>query len=150
MNPQGEYTTIFMQLMVVVIPVLLFAVANWCLTTLFEGEGSLKDIVIAIGYCLLPLPLTMIPTTFFSNYIISSEMDILNLIVTLGFIWTGFLIFFGTMVIHDYSMGKNILTTAGSIVGMAFIMFMAILFTSLVMDIITFITNIVSEIAYRI
>jgi hypothetical protein len=150
MNPKGEYSTIFMQLMVVVIPVLLFAVANWCLTTLFEGEGSFKDVIIAIGYCLLPLPITMIPTTFFSNYIVSSETDLLNLIVTIGFIWAGGLIFFGTMVIHDYSMGKNILTTLGSIVGMAFIMFMAILFTSLVMDIVTFVTNIVSEIAYRL
>ena len=69
MNPKGEYTTIFMQIMVVAIPVVLFAVANWCLTTLFEGEGSLKDIVIAVGYSVLPLPLTMIPTTFFTNIV---------------------------------------------------------------------------------
>ena len=150
MNPQGEYTTIFMQFMVVLIPVVLFAVANWCLTTLFEGEGSFKDVVIAIGYSLLPLPITMIPTTFFSNYIIASETDLLGLIVAIGFIWTGFLIFFGTMVTHDYTMSKNILTTAGSIVGMAFIMFLAILFTSLVMDLLTFFTNMASEIIYRI
>ena len=50
MNPQGVYSTIFMQLLVVVVPIALFAVANWCLTTLFEGEGNLKEIVIAIGY----------------------------------------------------------------------------------------------------
>ena len=150
MNPQGEYTTIFMQFMVVLIPVLLFAVANWCLTTLFEGEGSFKDVVITIGYSLLPLPLTMIPVTFFSNYIIASETDLLNLIVTLGFIWAGFLIFFGTMVTHDYTMSKNILTTIGSIIGMAFIMFLVILFTSLVMDLVTFFTNFASEIIYRI
>ena len=150
MNPQGQYTTIFMQLMVVLIPVLLFAVANWCLTTLFEGEGSFKDVLITIGYSLLPLPLTIIPATFFSNYIIASEADLLNLIITIGFIWAGFLIFFGTMVTHDYTMGKNILTTLGSIIGMAFIMFLVILFTSLVMDIVTFFTDIASEIIYRI
>ena len=150
LNPQGQYTTIFMQLMVVLIPVVLFAVANWCLTTLFEGEGSFKDVLITIGYSLLPLPLTIIPATFFSNYIIESEADLLNLIVTIGFIWAGFLIFFGTMVTHDYTMGKNILTTLGSVIGMAFIMFLVILFTSLVMDIVTFFTNIVSEIIYRI
>ncbi len=150
MNPKGEYSTIFMQFLVVVVPVFLFAIANWCLTTLFEGEGSLRDVIVAVGYSLLPLPLTMIPTTFFSNYIVMEETDLLGLLVTIGFIWAGFLIFFGTMVTHDYPMGKNVLTVLGTIVGMAFIMFLAILFTSLIMDIVTFITNYVSEVVYRL
>ena len=150
MNPQGQYSTIFMQFMVVLIPVLLFSVANWCLTTLFEGEGSFKDVLIATGYSLLPLPITMIPTTLFSNYIVSSETDLLSLIVTIGFVWAGFLIFFGTMVTHDYTMGKNVITVLGTIVGMAFIMFLGILFTSLVMDIFTFVSGYVTEIIYRL
>ncbi len=150
MNPQGNYSTIFMQFLVVFIPVALFAIANWCLTTLFEGEGSFKDILIAIGYSLLPLPLTMIPATLISNYIVNSEITILNLVITLGFVWAGFLIFFGTMVTHDYPMLKNIVTVLGTIVGMAFIMFLAILFTSLIMDIVTFVTNYVTEITYRL
>ena len=150
MNPKGEYSTIFMQFLVVMIPVLLFAIANWCLTTLFEGEGSLRDVIITVGYSLLPLPLTMIPTTFFSNYIVMEETDILSLIVAIGFIWAAFLIFFGTMVTHDYTMGKNLVTVIGTIVGMAFIMFLAILFTSLIMDIVTFVTSYVSEIFYRL
>lgn len=150
MNPQGTYSTIFMQILVVAIPTLLFAIANWCLTTLFDGEGSFKDIFIAISYSLLPIAITVIPTTIISNFVVASETNILSLIVTIGFIWTGFLIFFGMMVTHDYSMLKNILTTAGTLVGMAFIMFLAILFTSLVVDMISFVTGIVSEINYRL
>jgi len=150
MNPQGQYSTIFMQLLVVVVPVMLFAVANWCLTTLFEGEGSFRDIFIAIGYSLLPIPLTMIPTTLASNFVVSTETDILSLIVTIGFLWAGMLIFFGMMVTHDYSILKNITTTLGTIVGMIFIMFLGILFTSLVVDMISFVTDITTEITYRL
>ena len=150
MNPQGEYSTIFMQLLVVAVPVMLFAIANWCLTTLFEGEGSFRDIFVAIGYSVLPIPLTMIPTTIFSNVVVSSETDILTLITTLGFIWAGFLIFFGMMVTHDYSITKNIATTLGTILGMVFIMFLGILFTSLVVDMVSFVTDITSEINYRL
>ena len=149
LNPRGEYSTIFMQFLVVVIPVLLFAVANWCLTTLFDGEGSFRDIYIAIGYALPPIALTMIPTTIASNFVVSSETDILNLITVIGFIWAAFLIIFGMQVTHDYSIGKNILTTGGTIVGMAFIMFLAVLFTSLVVDMVTFVTGIISEVTYR-
>ena len=150
MNPQGQYSTIFMQLLVVVVPVLLFVLANWCLTTLFEGEGSFRDIFVAVGYSVLPIPLTMIPTTIASNFVLVSETDILTLITTLGFIWAGLLIFFGMMVTHDYSISKNILTTLGTIVGMVFIMFLGILFTSLVVDMISFVTDITSEITYRL
>jgi hypothetical protein len=62
----------------------------------------------------------------------------------------GGLIFFGTMVTHDYSMGKNLITFLGSIVGMALIIFVALLFSTLVGKIISLITNIVIEIQYRV
>ena len=151
MNPQGTGTAnIFMQILVVFVPVLLFVVANWCLTTLFEGEGSFKDIFIATGYSVLPIAITTIPVTLFSNFVVAEELNILSLIAVIGFIWTGMLLFFGTMVTHDYTMGKNFVTVLGTIVGMAFIMFIAVLFTSLVMDMVTFVSGIVSEINYRL
>ena len=130
--------------------VLLFVVANWCLTTLFDGEGSFKDIFIAVGYSVLPITLTTVPATLFSNFVVAEELDILKLVIALGFIWAAFLLFFGTMVTHDYNMGKNLVTVLGTIVGMAFFMFLAILFTSLVMDMVSFVTNIVAEINYRL
>lgn len=150
MNPQGEYSTIFMQLLVVVVPVLLFAVANWCLTTLFEGEGKFRDIFIAVGYSVMPIPLTMIPCTIASNFVVSDETDIITLIITLGFIWAGLLIFFGMMVTHDYTITKNIATTLGTILGMIFIMFLGILFTSLVADMVSFVSDITAEVTYRL
>ena len=151
MNPQGTgQANIFMQVLIIFVPVLLFAVANWCLTTLFEGEGKFKDIFIAIGYSVLPIAITTIPVTLISNFMVSEELNILNLFIVLGFIWAGMLIFFGTMVTHDYTMFKNLVTIVGTVVGMAFIMFLAVLFTSLVMDMASFFTSIVSEINYRL
>lgn len=148
-NPQGSYTTIWSQALSVIVPILLFAVANWCLTTLFDGEGSFKDIFVAICYSLLPLPIIIIPTTLVSNWSISKELSLLNFLVTIAFIWVGILIFFGTMVTHDYSLGKNLITLVGTIAGMAFIMFLGILFSTLLGKLISFVTNIITEITYR-
>ena len=148
-NQQTVYTTIIEQAISVLVPLLLWAIANWCLTTLFDGEGSFKDIVIALGYCMPPVIITIVPTTIASNFVVKSEVEILNFITTLGLIWAGILIFFGMMVTHDYSMGKNVLTIAGTIVGMVFIMFVAVLFTTLLGKVVSFITNIVTEINYR-
>lgn len=149
-NPTGSYSTIISQLLGVGVPLLLFIISNWCLTTLFEGEGSFKDICIAVCYSLVPLPMMLVPATIFSNVVTANEMDIITLLVTLGFIWAGFLIFFGTMVTHDYSLGKNVVMIVCSIVGMAFIMFVALLFTTLLGKIVSFITNIITELSYRI
>ena len=149
-NPFGSYTTVWAQAISVLVPFLLFAVANWCLTTLFEGEGSFKDIVIAMSYSLIPLPLLIIPATIVSNVVIASEVKLLNLLTSAAFIWVGILLFFGTQVTHDYSLGKNMLTIVGTLIGMIFIMFIGILFTTLLGKIVSLISNIVIEISYRL
>ena len=150
LDPFASLASVWAQIFGVLVPLFLFVLANWCLTTLFEGEGSFKDIFVACGYSLLPIPLLVIPTTIYSNFCITTETDIIGFISTFAFIWLGLLVFFGTMVTHDYSMGKNVITVLGTIVGMVFIMFLAVLFTTLVGKIVGLITNIVDEIQYRL
>ena len=149
MNPEGTYASIWVQVIGVLVPLFLFIISNWCLTTLFEGEGSFKDIFIACSYSLVPVPLLLIPVTLLSNVCTNAEIDIIGFISTLSFIWLGILIVFGTQVTHDYTMGKNIITIAGTLVGMVFIMFLALLFSTLVGKMVSLITNIITEIRYR-
>ena len=73
----------------------------------------------------------------------------INLLVTIGYVWVAFLLFFGMLVTHDYTIGKNVLITICTIVAMAVIMFVAILFSSLVIKMVTFIIAIITEIANR-
>ena len=150
LDPYASLASVWGQIFGVLVPLFLFVLANWCLTTLFEGEGSFKDIFVACSYSLLPIPMLVIPTTIYSNFCITTETDIIGFISAFAFIWLGLLIFFGTMVTHDYSMGKNVITVLGTIVGMVFIMFLAVLFTTLVGKIVGLITNIVDEIQYRL
>ncbi len=149
MNPTETYSTIISTIISILVPLALWVVANWCLTTLFDGEGSLKDIFIATTYSLAPLALILVPVTIASNFILENEVAILTLFTTIAYVWAGMLIFFGTMVTHDYTIGKNIITTLGTIVGMVCIMFIAILFSTLLGKLVGFVTNIVTEIQYR-
>ncbi len=145
----SDAKSIFTAILSVLVPVLLWTVGNWCMTTLMEGEGSLKDIFVATCYALAPLSFMIILSTLLSNILLETEQDFVILIEVIGFVWSALLLFFGTMVTHDYSMGKNILTIILTIVGMIFIMFIAILFTTLMAKIVSFIYNIVVEIEYR-
>jgi len=149
-NPRGSYTTVFIQILSIVVPIALWTVSNWCLTTLFDGEGSLKDIYIATGYALAPLPLFVLISTILTNVLSSSEGTIPNMLITIAFIWVVMLLFFGTMVTHDYTLNKNFITILGTIVAAAVIMFVAILFSSLVVKMVGFLISLVTEIGDRI
>ncbi len=134
----------------ILLPIILWVIANWCLTTLFDGEGSMTDIYITTCYSLFPLPTFFVLTTLLSNIVTLNEASLLTLAMGVALFWTGFLLFFGTMTIHDYTLFKNILTTVATIVGMAFIMFVGVLFSSLVGKIVSFISGIVTELSYRV
>lgn len=148
-NPYGVSIDYFMSICYVAVPVFLWVISNWCLTTLFDGEGSFKDIYIATCYALTPLPILILPTIWLSNIVTADEMSLLALVSTIAFVWFAFLVFFAMMVIHDYSLGKNVLTTLGTIVAAAFIMFVAVLFSTLLGKIFSFGYNIYVELSLR-
>ena len=110
----------------------------------------MKDVFVACCYCLTPLPLLILPATIASNFLTANEGGLVNLLSSFAYIWLGLLLFFAMMVTHDYSVGKNILTCVATIVGMAFIMFLGVLFSSLMAKIVSFVTNIIEEINYRL
>ena len=149
-NPQGNYISISGAVMNVCVPLALWIIGNWCITTLFDGEGSIKDVYIASTYSLLPLVLTTIPATIASNFVLASEVKMITLVTTIGFVWLGLLLFFGMMVTHDYTIGKNVITTLATLVGMICIMFIVILFSTLLGKLVGFVSSIVTEIQYRL
>ena len=148
-DPHPTEVNVIVMILSILLPVMLWVIANWCLTTLFDGEGSIRDIYIATCYSLFPLPAFFVLTTLLSNIVTAEEASLLTLAMGVAFFWVGFLLFFGMMVIHDYTLFKNVLTVIASIVGMAFIMFIAVLFSSLLGKIVSFISSIIIELSYR-
>ena len=63
--------------------------------------------------------------------------------------WVLALIFFGMMMTHDYSMGKSLLTASVSVVGICIMLFIGLLFISLVQEIITSFLDIYKELSFR-
>lgn len=144
-----SYGSFFDSAFAIIVPVLLAVVANWCLTTLFDGEGTFKDVFIAGCYSLVPLVILLLPCVALSNVMTLGEMDILGMIQGLAWVWVGLLAFFGVMVTHDYTLGKNFITILGTIVMVCVIMFVAVLFFNLITRIYSFGLQIYVEITNR-
>lgn len=148
-NPNIRYTSIIMQMSALLVPLLLFVTANWCLTTLFEGEGSFKDVFVASCYSLTPIILIVPLATVLTHVVTENEKGFITLLLGLCYVWLGLLLFFGTMVTHDYSLLKNIGTILGTILGMVVIMFVVALFSNLLIKMVSFVSNLISEIQFR-
>ncbi len=148
-NPRGESMNVLLLFGILLGVFFLFAVANWCLTTLFEGEGSFKDIYVATAYSLAPLPLFLIISTILTNVLTIEAQSVISLISSIGWIWVGILIFFGTLVTHDYAMKKNFVTILGTLLAMLVIAFLIALFFSLVAKMISFVVAIFTEVGNR-
>ncbi len=138
------------QLLYVLLPFLLWCVANWSLTTLMGGEGKFKEIVIGTAYSLTPMILIYIPTTIWSNFMTVDESAFYYLLNAIAVSWFLYLFFVSTMTVHQYSVTKTVVTIVLTILAMAFIIFLAMLFFSLVQQVAAFLSTVYSEIAYRL
>ena len=127
----------------------LWCVANWCTTSLMEGKGRMQDILTAVGYSLLPIILIRLPMVLMSHAITTNEGSFYYVLGTISYLWAGFLIFTGTMVIHQYSVGKTVTTCIVTIVGMGIIMFIGLLFFNVIQQMMTFATTIYKELRFR-
>lgn len=146
----AEYVSVMQQAANVLLPVILWVLASWSFTTLMSGEGSMKDIFIALCYGLIPLILLLVPTTLISNVFSLDEEAFLTLFRTIAYGWMLLLIIFGSMVIQDYTFGKNLVTVLLSVFGMAAILFIVLLLISLTGKMWGFFTTIYRELVYRL
>ncbi|CAM4364314.1 YIP1 family protein [Paenibacillus alkaliterrae] len=137
------------ELKYIVLPFLLWCVANWSLTTLMDGEGKFKEIVIATGYAMLPLILIYLPNMVLSNVISLREASFYYLLESAAGLWFVWLLFIGTMTVHQYTVTKTILTMLLTVVVMGVIIFLGLLFFSLIQQIVSFVYTIYQELSLR-
>lgn len=145
-----KYQNVYIDIASVLLPLFLYCVANWALTSLTDGEGTFKDIFIATSYALTPMIVVVPPLIIITHFMNADEGTFYYVILAISLIWSATLIFFGTMITHDYTLPKTFLTTIGILVGMGVMVFIALLFASVIQQIIGFFYIIYKEIRFRV
>ena len=141
---------ILKQVALVVLPVVLFSLANWSITTLAEGKGSFKDIFMVTCYALMPLIIFQFITPILTHFITLNEQAYLNIIDGVGFGWTFLMLILGIQEIHEYSAGKMVSTTVLTVIAMAIIVFIVLLFFSLLQELGSFVYSLYREFSLRL
>ena len=145
-----QHINIFEEMGSLLFPFLVLCLANWAMTTLFEGKGRFKDIYIAMCYALVPYLLIQLPAILLSNMLTFEEGSFYSVLLSVSVIWCLFLVFIGLMQVHDYSPGKTFLFVIVTIVGACVIIFLILVFFSLLSDAIGFFVSLYREMAFRL
>lgn len=146
-DPRGVDS--FYELMGVLAAYLLLCVSNWSITCLMNGEGRMKDIAIAVGYGTVPITMMMCLGTLVSQVVADDEQAFYGMIIGAGIAYGLIMILVGIMQVHNYTLGKTLVTLFLTLVAMFIIIFLLLLLSNLLGMVVNFFRSIYTEIIFR-
>ena len=145
-----QYINIYEQAASFLFPFLILCLANWALSTLFDGKGHLRDIYMAMCYALLPYILIQLPLILLSHVISFDEASYYSVLASVSIIWCVLLVFVGLMEVHDYSPRKTLIFLVATVFGALVILFLILVFFSLLSDALGYFVSLYREIVFRL
>ena len=128
---------------------LLVCVGNWSITCLMDGEGRFMDIIIAVGYVITTATVGYVLATLLSRVIADNEQAFYGLVIGIGIAYAVILVLMGIMQVHNYTLGKTLITLFLTFVAVLIIIFLALLLFNLVSQVFTFFKSIYLELIFR-
>lgn len=150
MTVYWEELNIFLYIASIVFPLLLWVVGNWALTTLFDGKGRLGQVYMATCYGLTPYPVIQLPLMIISNFVTVDEAQFYSVLSAISLIYAAILIIVAMGQIHEYSGGKNLLFTVATLFAMLVMIFILMIFFSMVTQGVSYIVSLVREMLFRL
>ena len=144
-----RYENIVFTYLTVILPYFLFIAANWCLITLFDGKGTLKDILVFTGCSTVPLTAANFINFALSHVCTTDEAAIMTVLSTLGTVWMLFLFFAATVTVHDYTALKAVVSLVCTVICIVIIVFIALFFYDVISQIIDFIKMLYYDLSIR-
>lgn len=133
----------------VLMPILLWCAANWSVTVLMDGEGRFRDIFMATSYATVPYIISLFISVIGSRFLSMEEATFLQLVIGIGLVFTALLLFSGIMTVHQFTVTKTVFSIILTILGMVFIVFLALLLAGVFDQLLVYISGIVTEIQLR-
>ena len=150
MNVNWNRVNILLEIATIILPLAIFCICNWGVTTLFDGKGHLGDIYMGTAYAMTPYPLIQLPLIILSNFVTREEASFYFVFDTLSFVWIGILLFMAMMMIHAYGFGKTLLFTIFTAFGMLVFIFIMLLFFSMISQGVAYFVSLGREVIFRL
>ena len=150
MTVYWEDLNIFLYLASVLFPLALWVIGNWALTTLFDDKGRLGQVYMATCYALAPYPLVQFPLMILSNFVTVDEAEFYSVLSMLSLMYAAILIVVAMGQIHEYSAGKNLLFTVATLFAMLVMIFILMIFFSMISQGVAYFISLGKELLFRL
>lgn len=129
--------------------VVLFVGCNYLISTISEGEGRVRDVIIGTAYSLFPYALFVLPITLLSNVLTRNEVFIYETLNMLVYLWIAILLFIMIKEIHNYTFSENVRNVLLTLFTMALVVLVFYILYFLFNQLFDFVNSIIQEVRVR-
>ena len=127
-----EDTNILLEIIKYIVPLASWGVANYAITSIWDGECFLEESMIGAAASMVPYVLLTIPVSLFSRLLEINQIGFYNFLNIGIFVWIIMLLFIGTMTMNNYSFKTTISVYIISIIGVILLWALVLLLATLV------------------
>jgi hypothetical protein len=143
------YVNLPAEMIRLLLPWFTWVAANYLVTAIFRGEGTIGRIFSASAFALLPLTIAMLANTGLSHVLSLDEDAVYRAVRLVLYAWSGLLFLVGAATVHDYGLRGTLGTTLLSIAGIVVLWGVAFLVIGLVSTAAGFVVDVIREVVNR-
>jgi tetratricopeptide (TPR) repeat protein len=138
-----------LEVTVVIGLVALWNAANYLVSTINDGEGRLRDVIIGSAYSLFPVALFILPIALISNVLTQNEVFLHAFSQQLMWAWTGLMLFLMVQEIHNYAFSETVRNVLMTLFTMAMVVLTGYILYVLFNQVFDFVFAILQEVGLR-
>ena len=130
------------------LPIVTFAVANFGITSILDGETKMGESLMAVMYSVMPLIIMQLPMAALSHVMDRTGGTIFYLLDIVIWVWVIALVFTSIKVLNHYSIGKTVIVMVVDILATLLIWAVCLLLYALANQVVLFVDGIVREVRF--
>lgn len=127
-----------------------WVIGSRAVSTFLDGEGTAVKICVSSARAIVPYIVQLFVCVGLSHILVQDEAVFMQVIRFAGIVWSAVLLFLVTKDVHGYSPGRTVFSIVLTIAAMLIMLFLMVLFMSLIQQVWVFISTIFTEVTYRI
>ncbi|KIY23521.1 YIP1 family protein [Mesobacillus subterraneus] len=133
-----------------IVPILLFIIVNYLVSTINDGEGRFKDIYIGTIYSLAPYIVFILPIVLISNVLTLNESFIYDFAIRIVYAWCLMILTIMIKEIHNYTFSETVRNIFITLFGMAIMILVIFIVFVLFGQVYDFVYSIIKEAMLRV
>ena len=137
------------ELVITILAIFIWNAANYLVSTISDGEGRVRDVVIGTAYSLFPFVLFALPIALISNVLTLNEVFIYSFSMDLMYFWMGMMLFIMVKEVHNYSFSETVRNVLITLFTMGLFLLTGYILYILFNQLFNFISAIIQEVGLR-